>query len=144
MSEYAAQTIKDLKAEAKDRGVKHFSTMDKSTLVKELEKLDAAGDSANFADMPDEVTPAPDPSAETEPAPEPAPAPEPKAERERTVDSAKGPAPVPQSFKLMNDCRFMKPDGTAAILKAGRTLKSNEYDLDRVKASGGVLTPLVD
>ena len=135
-------TIRELKADAKDRGIKHFSTMDKSTLVKELEALDAKDDAANFADMPDEVTPAPEPEAPAAPS-KPEPEPEPETVPDPEPEPAKGPTPTVESYKLMNDCRFMKPDGTAAILKAGRTLKANEYDLDRVRASGGVLTPIV-
>lgn len=140
MADYSAKTIRELKTLAKDRGVNNWSTINKADLVLELEKLDAKDDPSSFADMPDEVVPAPDESAPVKvaaekaaPSPKPAPA----------VKVVEGPAPEPEAYKLMNDVRFMKPDGTAAILKAGRILKSNAYDLHRVKASGGVLSPLV-
>lgn len=144
MSDYSAKTIKELKTLAKDKGVSNWSTLNKADLVIELEKLDAKGDPSSFADMPDEVVPAPDGDEATnvelvkeeKPVPEPEPAPAPGEETKR-------PAPEVEAFKLMNGVRFVKPDGTTAILKAGRILKANEYDLDRVKASGGVLVPLV-
>jgi hypothetical protein len=141
MPNYSAKTIKELKALAKDRDIDRYSMKSKEELVIALEALDAEGDPANFADLPDEIAPAPEPeeaSFETpvEEAPPAPPIPDPVPTPPATLI----PPPEPERFKLMNDVRFMKKDGVSVRLKAGRILKSNEYDLDRVRACGGVLT----
>lgn len=139
MSEYAAKTLIELRNVAKDLGLKSISTLPKADLLKAIEAHVAKGDPANFANMPDEIEPVPEKKElvkkPIEKKSDPAPA---------MSEKPGVPPPEPEKFKLTNDVRFMKPDGTTAILKAGRTLKANEYDLGRVRASGGVLAPIVE
>jgi len=140
METYDALTIKELRVMAKDRGVKSSTTMNKAELVQALEALDAEGDPANFANFPDEVTPAPD-GAPTEQVEEAAETTEP----EPIAPSVVGPEPeAPKVFKLMNDIRLVGANGMTVLLKAGREMKETEHDLERVRSCGGVLAPVVD
>lgn len=137
---YEDMTVVELKRLVKERGIQPVPIL-KGEIIEALELYDEAenGDPANFANMPDEVTPAPDrieeEPVEDEPVEE-SPLPPP------VVDLSN--VPKIQKYKLMNDVLLTKPDGTCAQLKAGRIICSPGHDIDRIRLCGGVLAPQIE
>lgn len=142
-SKYQKLNLTRLREKARKAGIDADADWKKADFVAALVAHDKENAPAEeMSDLPPPAE-APDENATFEPPTDPPVAPAPPPDPPKPQDEADIPPDrMPRKakrYKLMNDIKWQNAAGMPVLLKAGRIMADNQYDIKGMKAKGAVL-----